>query len=36
MSVESCVAFCDGKNYIYAGIEYGQECCTCSVVALFA
>jgi hypothetical protein len=27
MTVESCVNFCNGKNYIYAGVEYAQECC---------
>jgi hypothetical protein len=27
MSVESCVSFCNGQNFIYAGVEYGQECC---------
>ncbi|KAI9438941.1 copper radical oxidase [Lactarius indigo] len=26
MTVESCVNFCDGQNFIYAGIEYAQEC----------
>jgi hypothetical protein len=29
MTVESCVNFCNGQNYIYAGIEYAQECCKC-------
>ena len=27
MTVESCVNFCNNKNFIYAGVEYGQECC---------
>jgi WSC domain len=27
MTVESCVNFCNGQNYIYAGVEYAQECC---------
>ena len=27
MTVESCVNFCNGKKYIYAGVEYAQECC---------
>ncbi|KAJ7364627.1 copper radical oxidase-like protein, partial [Mycena albidolilacea] len=26
MTVESCIKFCDGKNFIFAGIEYAQEC----------
>jgi hypothetical protein len=24
---ESCVTFCNGKGYIYAGVEYSDECC---------
>jgi len=27
MTVENCVNFCNNKNFTYAGIEYGQECC---------
>ena len=27
MTVENCVDFCNTQNFIYAGIEYGQECC---------
>ena len=26
MTVENCVSFCDGKDFIYAGLEYYQEC----------
>ncbi|KAJ7058518.1 galactose oxidase [Mycena amicta] len=26
MTVESCINFCDNKNFILAGVEYGQEC----------
>jgi len=26
MTVENCVNFCNGQNYIYAGVEYAQEC----------
>ncbi|KAI9457229.1 copper radical oxidase [Lactarius psammicola] len=26
MTVESCVTFCNDQNFIYAGVEYGQEC----------
>jgi len=26
MTVESCVNFCNNQNYIYAGVEYAQEC----------
>lgn len=24
---ESCVTYCIGKGYIYAGVEYSDECC---------
>ena len=24
MTVDTCVALCDSKNYIYAGVEYSQ------------
>lgn len=27
MTIESCVAFCNSKSFIYAGTEYSQECC---------
>ncbi|KAL2074513.1 hypothetical protein VTL71DRAFT_8291 [Oculimacula yallundae] len=31
-TVQSCVAFCKGNDYQYAGLEYGQECfCGASV-----
>lgn len=36
MTVESCVAFCSGQNYIYAGVEYAQECCKCTLSLFFA
>ncbi|KAF7361017.1 hypothetical protein MSAN_01131900 [Mycena sanguinolenta] len=26
MTVESCIAFCDGKGWVLAGVEYAQEC----------
>ncbi|CCA72850.1 hypothetical protein PIIN_06786 [Serendipita indica DSM 11827] len=26
MTVESCVNFCDGHGYVYAGLEYSREC----------
>ncbi|CAK5270562.1 unnamed protein product [Mycena citricolor] len=26
MTVQRCIAFCDGQSFIYAGVEYGQEC----------
>jgi len=26
MTVENCVNFCNGQKYIYAGVEYAQEC----------
>lgn len=27
MTDESCINFCAGKGYIYAGTEYSAECC---------
>lgn len=30
MTDESCVNFCKGKGFIYAGVEYAQECCKSS------
>ncbi len=27
MTVESCISFCDGAGFVYAGVEYAQECC---------
>ena len=27
MTVGSCIAFCNTQYYIYAGLEYAQECC---------
>ena len=26
MTVESCVNFCNTRNFFYAGVENGQEC----------
>lgn len=26
MTVESCISYCSGKDFIYAGLEYYQEC----------
>lgn len=26
MTVENCIAFCGAKDFIYAGLEYYQEC----------
>ncbi|KAI0058608.1 copper radical oxidase [Artomyces pyxidatus] len=26
MTVENCVAFCDKQNFIFAGVEFAQEC----------
>ncbi|CCA72580.1 related to glyoxal oxidase precursor [Serendipita indica DSM 11827] len=26
MTVDTCVALCDSQNYLYAGLEYSQEC----------
>lgn len=27
MTAAACIAFCQGKNFAYAGTEYSQECC---------
>lgn len=27
MTDESCIAYCSQKGYIYAGAEFGHECC---------
>jgi len=27
MTVDNCVNFCNTQNFVYAGVEYGQECC---------
>ena len=27
MTVENCVNFCNTRNFIYAGVESGHECC---------
>lgn len=26
MTVQSCISYCDGLGYIYAGVEWYQEC----------
>ncbi|KAF7323642.1 Galactose oxidase [Mycena kentingensis (nom. inval.)] len=26
MTVENCIAFCDAKNFVFAGVEFMQEC----------
>ena len=38
MTEESCVNFCNTKSFIYAGVEYGSECCTssCPISSLLA
>jgi len=25
-TVESCISFCESKNFVYAGTEYGVSC----------
>ncbi|KAF7327564.1 Copper radical oxidase [Mycena kentingensis (nom. inval.)] len=32
MTVENCIAFCDAKDFIFAGVEFRQECCEISPV----
>ena len=36
MYVESCISFCSAQSttYVYAGVEYGQECCTFYLIGL--
>ena len=29
MSVEACITFCNQGGFIFAGVEFAQECCTC-------
>lgn len=31
MTEEGCVAYCDARGYIYAGLEYAYECCESSL-----
>lgn len=26
MTIENCVNFCNARNFVYAGVENGQEC----------
>ena len=26
-TIESCIAFCSTAGYVYAGAEYGEQCC---------
>lgn len=35
MTVESCVSFCDSQSFIYAGVEFSQECCRPLVASFF-
>ena len=30
MTVENCVNFCNGQHFIFAGVEFAQECCKCT------
>ncbi|CAG8958428.1 hypothetical protein HYFRA_00011105 [Hymenoscyphus fraxineus] len=36
MTVESCIAFCIGRNFAYAGVEYGSECYCGNTIAASA
>ena len=27
MTEESCISYCSGLNYVYAGVEYSAQCC---------
>ncbi|KAI0294118.1 galactose oxidase [Multifurca ochricompacta] len=33
MTVENCVNFCNNRNFIYAGVEYAQECYCGNVIS---
>lgn len=35
MTDESCITFCSGKGFIYAGTEYSAECCEWSFLSFF-
>jgi hypothetical protein len=35
MTIESCIAYCSGKGYYFAGVEFSAECCK-YLVALFS
>jgi hypothetical protein len=30
MTIESCTAYCQSQNYLYAGLEYSTQCKSCS------
>ncbi|KAJ8507753.1 hypothetical protein ONZ45_g9902 [Pleurotus djamor] len=32
LTIESCIAFCDNAGFIFAGVEFGQECYCDSVI----
>jgi hypothetical protein len=32
MTPKLCIAYCDARNFIYAGVEYAEECCEYPVV----
>ncbi|KAF8468573.1 WSC domain-containing protein [Russula ochroleuca] len=33
MTVDNCVNFCNTQNFVYAGVEYGQECYCGNVIS---
>ncbi len=35
LTVETCIGFCSDADYIYAGMEYSQECCTFHFIFAF-
>lgn len=35
MTEESCVTYCNGLSYIYAGVEYAQQCCKSYFAPIF-
>lgn len=34
-TIESCISFCQSKNFVYAGVEYGVSC-DCADVSAYA
>jgi hypothetical protein len=34
MTEETCINFCNGLGYIYAGVEYSDECCKSRLICL--
>lgn len=35
MTVEACINFCDARSFVFAGAEFGQECCKLALAKSF-